>query len=158
MAGFSVGASAPGWDSTIKAMKSLPTDLKREVSRRSRDLSEPLAREIRTAGASQGSHAASVARRTKSSSSGGVPMVRAGGLPYVMGSEFGGGNRRTTYYSHSRLGRSYLIVQRHTTRQFRPFVGQQGYWFTPQLRANSRGVNAVMNAWRDIIDDVLREI
>jgi hypothetical protein len=157
MASFGVAASTPGWDPTVRSMKALPSSLKREVGRRSRDLAEPLAREIRSAGAAQGSHAAAVARRVKSTSSGGLPMVKAAGLPYVMGSEFGGGTRRTTYPSHSPLGRRYLVVQRHTTRQFQPFKGKTGYWFTPQLRASSRGAEAVMKAWRAIIDDVLSE-
>ena len=155
MAGLSIAASAPGWESSIRAMRAMPRELKTEVSRRGRDLAEPLAREIRAAGHGQGSHAARVAGTVKSTMKAGVPAVTAGGLPYTQGSEWGGGIRRTTYYSTSPLGRRYLVVGRHTTRQFRPFKGKEGYWFTPQLEAGSSGREAVLDAWARLVDDVI---
>jgi hypothetical protein len=133
----------------------MPRELKSEVSRRGRDLAEPLAKEMRAEGHSQGSHAARVADRVKSGIKAGVPSVSATGLPFVSGSEWGGGIRRTTYYSTSKSGRRYLVVGRHTTRQFRPFKGKEGYWFTPTL-SYGRGREAVLDAWADLVDDVLR--
>lgn len=153
-----VGVTAPGWDTTIAAFRSMPADLKREVSRQSRTLSEPLATVLRASGSAQGSHAGAVARNVQSSTRGGVPAVQASGLPYVMGSEYGGGLRTHTYYGTSRLGRRYLIVARHTTRQFRPFVGKRGYWWTPELEGNGAGRAAVMRGWSAIIDDVIAGI
>lgn len=155
MAGLSVAASSPGWETSIRTMRSMPRAVKTEVSRRGRSLAEPLAREIRTVGHSQGSHAARVADTVKSGMKAGVPSVTAGGLPYTMGSEWGGGRRQRTYYGISPLGRRYLIVQRHTTRQFRPYKGQTGYWFTPTVQ-EGRGREAVLQAWADLVDDVLR--
>lgn len=154
MAGFNVAVSAPGWDSTVQAMRSLPASLKRETSRRGRTLAEPLAREIRVEGRLQGSHAARVADTVKSAMKAGVPSVRAGGLPYTMGSEYGGGRRRATYYGTSPLGRRYLIVQRATTKQFRPF-NKRGYWFTDA--AHGRGRDAVLKAWAALLDDVIQD-
>jgi len=137
-------------------MRGIPREVKTEVSRKGRTLAEPLAREIRAAGTSQGSHAASVARTVASTMKAGVPGVRAGGKPYTMGSEWGGRRRRTTYYSTSRLGRRYLVVSRHTTMQFRQFRGKRGYWFTPTIHED-RGREVVFRAWADLVDEVLRE-
>lgn len=159
MAGMNVAASSPGWESSIRAMKAMPTTLKREVSRRGRTIAEPLAVEIRSAGRSQGSHAARVATTVKSGTRAGVPTVTGGGrLPYVLGSEWGGQRRRKTYTSTSPLGRRYLIVQRRTTMQFRPFKGREGYWFTPTFSRNGRGNRAVMRAWADLVDDVVGKL
>jgi hypothetical protein len=158
MAGLSIAAQAPGWESTVRAMRAMPASIKREASRRGRDIAEPLAKEIRAAGHAQGSHAARAADKVKSGMKGGAPSVTSRGLPYIMGSEYGGGIRRSTYYSTSRLGRRYLIVGRHTTRQFRAFKGKEGYWFTPQLTAGSPGREAVLDAWAKLIDDVMRTV
>jgi hypothetical protein len=155
-ASLSLAASAEGWESSIKAMRSLPRTLKTEVSRRGKTLADPLAREVRAVGHAQGSHAARVADTVKSGIRAGVPTVTAGGKPYTMGSEWGGGIRRTTYVSHSRLGRPYLVVQRHTTRQFRPYRGKQGYWFTPTIQ-HGKGREVVLRAWADLVDQVIRE-
>lgn len=156
MAGMNVAASAPGWESSIRAMKAMPASVKREVSRRSRTLAEPLAKEIRAVGHQQGSHAARVADTVKSGARSGVPTVTATGKPYTMGSEYGGGRRRTTYSSTSPLGRRFLVVQRATTRQFRPFR-KQGYWFT-ETAQRGRGRDAVLNAWGNLVDDVIKDI
>lgn len=156
MPGLSLAASSPGWETSIRAMKSMPRTLKTEVSRRGRTLAEPLAREVRAVGNAQGSHAGRVADTVKSGMKAGVPSVTAGGgLPFTMGSEWGGGRSTKTYYGTSRLGRRYLIVQRHTTRQFRPYKGQTGYWFTPTVQ-QGRGREAVLQAWADLVDEVLR--
>lgn len=155
MPGLNIGATAPGWATSINALRSVPREIKTEVSRRGgRELAEPLAREIRAEGNSQGSHAGRVADTVKSSMKAGAPSVTAGGPPYTMGSEYGGGLRRTTYYSTSRLGRRYLVVGRHTTRQFRTFRGRTGYWFTPTIQ-EGRGRDAVLKAWGALVDDVI---
>ena len=146
-----------GFDSPVRAFRAMPKELKRTTATRSRTLAEPLATVLRGAGAAQGSHAGAVARRVRSTTSGGVPAVRASGLPYVMGSEFGGGIRRGTYYTH-RGGTRYLIVNRHTTAQFRPYLGRTGYWWTPSLRANGAGRAAVLVGWSKIVDEVVSTI
>jgi hypothetical protein len=156
MAGLSIAASAPGWETSIKSMKAMPRSLKSEVSRQGRHLAEPLAREIRAEGKRQGSHAGRVADTVKSGMKAGVPTVTAGGPPFTMGSEWGGGHRRTTYNSRSRLGRRFLVVQRHTTRQFRSFRGKTGWWFTPTI-SDSHTRKLVLKAWADLVDDVVRK-
>lgn len=155
MAGLSLAASTPGWDSSIRAMRAMPREIKTETSRRGRDLAEPLARELRAAGHAQGSHAARVADTVKSGMRAGTPTVVARGKPYTMGSEWGGGILRRTYYSTSRRGRRYLIVQRHTTRQFRPHRGQEGYWFTPTFSAGGPGRETVLRAWAELVDRII---
>lgn len=155
MASLNVGASAPGWDASIRALASVPREIKSEVSRRGgRQLAEPLAREIRAEGHRQGSHAGAVAGSVRSGMRSGAPSVQAGGPPFTMGSEWGGGIRRTSYYSTSPLGRRYIVVARHTTRQFRTFRGGRGYWFTPTIQ-EGRGRDAVLRAWADLVDDVI---
>lgn len=149
-----IAVTAPGWETTIAAFRALPADIKRQANADARKLSEPLAQTLKASGTSQGSHAAAVAQRVRSSTSGGVPAVVASGLPYVLGSEWGGGTRTTTYYSTSRTGRRYLIVQRHTTRQFRPH-NTDGYWWTPELKANGAGRAAVLRGWAAIVDEVI---
>jgi hypothetical protein len=140
-------------------MRAMPRSIKGEVSRRGRKLAEPLVREVRAEGHKQGSHAARVADTAKSGMRGGIPTVTAGGrLPYTMGSEWGGRIRRTTYTSTSPRGKSFRVVARHTTMQFRQHKGQEGYWFTPQLTSGSRGREAVLNAWADLIDDVMAKL
>jgi hypothetical protein len=158
MAGLSLGASAPGWDSTLSAMRAMPRDIKAEVSRRGRDLAEPLAAELRSSGHAQGGQAARVADTVKSGMRGGIPNVTARGKPYTAGSEWGGGRRRSTYYGTSPLGRRYLIVQRHTTKQFRPHRGREGYWFTPTFSAGGRGRALVLAAWADLVDRIISEV
>lgn len=155
MGSLSIAATSPGWQSTIRAMRALPSEVKRETSRRAIDLARPLADKIAMEGRRQGSHAASVADTVKASTRGGVPSIRAGGKPYTLGSEFGGGSRRTTYYStHRTSGRRYLIVQRRSTAQFRPHRGREGYWWFPTIRDDS---DLVLQKWREIVDSVLRD-
>lgn len=152
---LSLAASAPGWESSIKAMRAMPRELKTQVNRKGRTLAEPVAAALRAEGHSQGSHAASVASTVQSSMRAGVPAVTARGKPYTAGSEWGGRHRRRTYYSTSPLGRRYLIVTRHTTMQFRPHRGQEGYWFTPTVQ-EGKGREACLQAWAALVDDVLR--
>lgn len=154
MGSLSIAASTPGWATSINAIRAMPREVKSEVSRQGRRLAEPLADELRRDGVGQGSHAARVAGKVRSTVKAGVPAVSASGLPYVSGSEYGGGLRRTTYYSTSRRGRRYLVVARHTTRQFRPFRGTEGYWWNPTLRGP--GTAKVLEAWARLVDDVMR--
>lgn len=136
-------------------MRAMPRELKTQVTKQGRKLAEPLAVEIRAVGHSQGSHAGSVANKVTSGMKAGVPSVRATGLPYVAGSEWGGGHGTTTYYSTSPRGRRYLIVARHTTMQFRPHKGSEGYWFTPTVH-EGKGREAVLQAWAELVDAALR--
>jgi hypothetical protein len=153
MAGLSVGISAPGWDSTIRAMRALPRDLKAEVRTKGSQLAQPVAQEVKAAGKAQGSHAASVADTVKPSVRNGSPSIKAGGLPYSYGSEFGGGIRRTTYYSTSPLGKRYLVLGRHTTKQFRPHR-TDGYWFFHTV-LEGEGREIALRQWAELIDDLV---
>jgi hypothetical protein len=157
MASLSIAASAPGWESSITAMRAMPRNIKSEVSRRGRDLAEPLAVELRAAGHAQGSHANRVADHVKSGMRAGMPTVTAKGLPYIMGSEYGGGHRRTTYFSTSPRGKQYVVVRRATTRQFAPYVGKTGKWWNPTIFEGD-GSTAVLEAWADLVEDVIRKM
>jgi hypothetical protein len=66
--------------------------------------------------------------------------VRAAPTPTLKGGEFGArGQRRTGYVTRSRKGTAYT-VSRRTTRQFRPYLGNRGYWFWPVVRADLKGI------------------
>jgi hypothetical protein len=142
---------------TIRSMRKLPVAVKREVNKQGAHLAEPLAVEIRHVGLTQGSHAGRVADTVKATMKDGVPAVTAGGPPYTMGSEWGGQHRyrivNAPVYGRMPL-RPYM---KHTTMQFRPHIGNEGYWFSPTLRS-SRGLRAVLEAWRDVVDEVLASI
>lgn len=157
MAGLSVGVSAPGWEQSIRTMRSMPAEIKREVRIRGRTVAAPLAAEIRSVGISQGSHAAGAASTVKPTVKNGVPAVVASGKPYTMGAEFGGKSprRRATYTTISRRGNAYQIRDRRTTQQFRPFTGPDGYWFFKTMKS-SRGKTLVLREWARIVDDVCR--
>lgn len=154
--GLNLAASAPGWESSITAMHAMPRELKTKVSQKGRKLAEPVAKEVRAAGHSQGGHAARVAGQVVSTVKAGVPTVKATGLPYVAGSEWGGRHRHTTYYSTSPRGRRYLIVARATTMQFRAHKGREGYWFTPTVQ-EGKGREACLQAWAELVGEVLRD-
>ena len=155
MGNLNIAASTPGWATSINSVRALPREVKTAISRKGRNLAEPLARELRAAGVADGSHAARVAERVRSSMKAGAPSITASGLPYVMGSEYGGGVRRTTYYSTSPRGKRFLVVARHTTRQFRTFRGSRGYWWNPTLFEDGNGREAVLQAWADLVDEVI---
>lgn len=86
-----------------------------------------------------------------------VPVVQAGNAkvaPYLAGSEFGSDHRRTaTYHSRTRAGTTYLIRDRHTTRQFpSPHTGTQGLWFFPTFE---RLIPMMLREWVDAVDRLL---
>jgi hypothetical protein len=147
----------PGWESAIRTMRALPVDVKKEVTRRGRSvIAEPVAREIKAVGSSQGSHAAAVARTVKTSMRNGQPAIRAGGPPYTLGSEFGGRkSKKITYPTTSPLGTRYVVARR-TTMQFRVHTGREGYWFYPTV-LEGKGRDVMMQGWSELVGVVFAE-
>lgn len=157
MAGLSVGITAEGWEDSIRTMRALPSDVRREVSRRGRPIiADPVARMMKSEGGSQGRHAAAVARTVKTGMRNGQPTIKAGGPPYTLGSEFGGRkSRKVAYATTSRLGKRYVVVRR-TTMQFLTHRGQEGYWFFPTIR-DGKGQQAMMRGWSELVETVFSE-
>lgn len=86
--------------------------------------------------------AASSLRFERTTDGANVAVGGGGGLPAIllMGAEFGGRKRKTTYVSRSRRGTPYIVNQRRTTMQFLPHLGNRGYWFWPSVRRQLDGV------------------
>jgi|SRR5215471_4338148 len=64
------------------------------------------------------------------------------GAQVFHGTEFGAQRRRRSTYVMRTAGRGVgVAVTRRTTRQFRPFVGRQGYYFWPAVRQGLRGID-----------------
>jgi len=62
------------------------------------------------------------------------------------GGEFGGRKRpKVSYATRSRSGTAYFVFRR-TTQQFKPHLGNRGYWFWPTVRADLKGVNGRVGA------------
>lgn len=85
-----------------------------------------------------------------------VPVLVAGGrgLPGVLvaGSEFGGGQRVTSYQRRNRTEPGSHRVRRHTTVQFGPHRGKDGAWFYPTFRDNQ---DEIFDRWRAAVDELL---
>jgi hypothetical protein len=69
------------------------------------------------------------------------------------GSEYGGRRKRSTYVIRGKGGRP-TVVRRRTTMQFRPWLGQHGYFFWPAVRTHLRGLSDT--AAKLIEENVLR--
>lgn len=156
MVAISTSYESADFDTTIRAMHAMPAFIKREVAKEGRGLAEPLARAIAAAGARGARQSPLVAATSKAGFSRGVATVKAGqsGLAAALakGAEFGGGDRRTTYWTRSRAGNPY-VVTRATTRQFGlPHTGTKGRWFYPTVRA--RG-DLVLKPWSELVDRVI---
>lgn len=95
--------------------------------------------------------AASISARSLGIVTGGDSItVHAGGGglagELLSGAEFGGRKRaKRSYATRSRSGNAY-IVRRRTTQQFKPHLGNRGYWFWPVVRSDLKGVRARVDA------------
>jgi len=110
-----------------------------------------------------------------------VPAISAGGTSRTgvaggakagelfFGAEFGGGSNKqferqvtktqyTTKTGKTRTRTSYgkaeFVGQKATTNQFRPWLGKQGYWFWPQLRADQ---DRMFARWEAVVNAIARE-
>lgn len=155
--GLDMAVKTPGWETSIRGLRAMPAEVRKEVTRRGRTvIAEPVAREIKNEGQSQGRHARAVARTVKTSMRNGQPGISAGGPPYTLGSEFGGDkSRKIGYPTRSPNGTRY-IVRRRTTMQFLPHQGREGYWFFPTVR-EGRGQQQMMQGWSELVETVFRD-
>ena len=110
-----------------------------------------------------------------------VPAIAAGGNTKTgvkggatsgqlfFGAEFGGGSTKrferqetkTEYTTASgktrtktKFGKATFAGTKHTTNQFRPWLGKTGYWFWPTLRADS---DRMMQRWEGVVEAIARE-
>ena len=77
-----------------------------------------------------------------------------GGLASTLtpGGEYGGRKRgKRSYVGRSPKGTPY-VMRRRATQQFKPHLGNRGYWFWPTVREDLKGVNQRI---RKIIDKVI---
>lgn len=91
--------------------------------------------------------------------------AKAGEL--FFGAEFGGrGTKQWTTLTTTKVGRTGKTREvfagvklegnraRATTNQFRPHKGKTGYWFWPQLRADS---DRMFKRWESVVEAIARE-
>lgn len=77
-------------------------------------------------------------------------VVKAGGSglakTLMPGSEYGGRKRpKRPYVNRSRSGKAY-VMKRRATMQFKPHLGNRGYWFWPTARTDLKGINRRVSA------------
>lgn len=143
-------------------LRTLDRDVAKDLRQRMKtEAVDPLARSIRLAGATSTDPLSRIAAKTVKTRAGNKPtLVGAAtgtdpvGRAVFYGAEFGSqGERRTRYILTNRTWRG--IVTRHTTRQFRPHRGRQGYWFHPTLRKKLPEATAVI--W-GIVNDAVDKV
>ena len=109
-------------------------DLRKRVKR---EIEDPLAARIRSV--ANGPHGREAAKTVKTTG-GSKPAIWLGrgsgvGAAVAFGSEFGGQkDKKVTYITNSKNKAKRYIVSRRTTKQFRPHLGQRGYWMAPTMR------------------------
>jgi hypothetical protein len=91
---------------------------------------------------------------TKATSLRGLPAIRTGGLPYTMGTEYGGGRRYATT-TQPVYGRSVGPYKKHLTRQFRPHRGRAGYEIWPTIRSQSK---LIVDAYSRAFDAAMKRV
>jgi hypothetical protein len=132
----------------LRAFNELPRDANQQLKDGVGELVRELVPKVKAAGAAQGSQAARVSRTTRAYRDR-LPSIGAGGARVagmVYGSEFGM-NRRSGWYAARRYADS-------DGRQYRPHIGQTGYWFFPTVRDNEGHIQA---KWLEIADNIAQD-
>lgn len=126
-----------GLDEVQKAFRKLPTEVKKGADEQVRDIAKFVASETKSAARTRAERkAAGTIRAQKNGVSlgGGGRRQAAGNM--ALGTEFGGGARRTT-------------------QQFRNHRGTQGYFFWPAIRNNSEKIKKM---WDDMLDEIAERL
>ena len=136
MAGSRQALYIEGLDETLRTFRRLPSDIKKGADEEVREIARFVAEA--TAGAAVTPAEVKAATSIKSqkasvSLGGGGKRNRPGNM--ALGTEFGGGARRTTH-------------------QFRPHRGRDGYFFWPTIRKSS---GEIRQRWDDLVDRLLKE-
>lgn len=144
MAGQSltVKVKIEGANEILRAFREVPPTANHILKRKTKQVSEVLARGIRAAAVSSSGQSALMAPTVKTGDSA-IPAVTAGGTSRV------GRNRAPAY--KILFGSEFGA---HVLRQFRPFIGEDGYWFFRTQKALQPEMN---RRWKDMADELVRE-
>lgn len=139
-----------GLDPLTNRVKLWPKQIDDAVAAEIRDIVEPMAGNMRRQAAAVGGSCRVVGPTVSVSTTttGMAVTVGQGGLAAVLvkGAEYGGRRRgKRGYVTRSRSGHGYL-VRRRTTQQFKPFLGNRGYFFWPTARTDLKGINQRVGA------------
>lgn len=131
-----------GYRETIAAFRELPDQANDKLRDGTRELSELLAGRIRADARSDSPQAALMAPTVRAKRDR-VPVVTAGGMKRV------GRNRVPAYKV---LFGSIFGAEHYS--QFRPWLGQDSYWFFQTVDENGEEIR---DHWRRITGDIIRE-
>lgn len=156
---FSVTVSAPDLRPTLAAFRALGKEAENELRDASTEIGERLVPKVKAAANNRMRSRVAESTRVQRDR---VPVVVAGagrggsrlaGV-LVAGSEFGGGARvKSVIYRRGKSG-TFPVYRRHTTKQFGPHSGTDGYWFFPTFRENE---DVMLDEWRDAVDRLLEK-
>lgn len=127
---MAAGVTIDNVDAVLARLYRLPAVAQREVDEVLADVAQTNAALIRREAGRAGRQARAAARSVRASG----PTISGGG-PYFLGSVFGGQGRPTT-------------------RQFKPYVGGDGYWFFTSL---SEGYPAAVEKFSRVVGAIARE-
>jgi hypothetical protein len=137
--------SITGMDDLRGRIRTWPNSVDDAVQRQILQEVQPMVVHMKQRSSMIGGAARLVGRTTNASSTSTGMQVRIGGSGLagvlVSGAEYGGRKRpKRAYVNKSKRGRGY-IVRRRTTQQFKPHLGNRGYWFWPTARKDLKGIN-----------------
>lgn len=175
-----MGLEIEGLKPFLTRINALPKTAQNEIREAAQAIADDEVGRIVQAGRASDKHSAAVAEFVKARRDR-VPAIGAGGNAKTgvsggatagqlfFGAEFGGGSNKkferettksqyTTASGKTRtrttFGKATFSGEKHTTNQFRPWLGRTGYWFWPTLRADS---DRMMQRWEKAVDAIARE-
>ncbi|ALL74280.1 hypothetical protein AD006_01185 [Pseudonocardia sp. EC080610-09] len=130
-----------GLNETIRAFKELPPDANNELRDRTKSIAEKLAVKVKAAASADSGQSALIAPTVKAKRDR-VPVIEAGGAKRV------GRNRKPAYkvLFGSEFGSDQL-------KQYRPWVGQDSYWFFTTVESQQAEIS---QQWNQAADDILQ--
>lgn len=164
----------------LARINALPKTAQNEIREAAQAIADDEVQRIVQAGRGSDKQSAAVASFIKARRDR-VPAIAAGGNTKTgvrgkattgqlfFGAEFGGGSNKrfdrevtktqvTSASGKTRtrttFGKAIFSGEKHTTHQFRPWLGKTGYWFWPQLRADR---DRMMQRWEKAVEAIARE-
>lgn len=138
-------ARTSGIAETLRAVRRLPPEARREARKATEELSERLARIAAAAGRADTRQSARAASTVRASRGTRTPAVTAGPHPLLFGSEYGA-DGRYGWYAAARYEDS-------PARQFRPHRGAASYWFHRSVEEAGPVIDA---EWDQLMAAILR--
>jgi hypothetical protein len=154
-----MGIQVTGIKAWLQRFSRMPSEIDKALLRQVEIEARPLVPDMRSTAGGYGAMPAKAAATARLSPLRDGAQVRAGGTGSVAseilyGAEHGGRKRgKRAVARRSKLGNVY-ITRRRTTMQFKPHMGQRGYWFWPTARKDLKGINRRM---RDVLQRTVND-